>query len=75
VKENQIVLFPNPVKDVLYIKATEDKDYYYQIYNVSGQLIKSGKFESMKTDVSSLVQGAYLVRINNSESIVKIIKR
>ncbi|WP_312341060.1 T9SS type A sorting domain-containing protein [Chryseobacterium binzhouense] len=75
VKENQIVLFPNPVKDVLYIKATEAKDYYYQIYNVSGQLIQSGKFESMKTDVSSLVQGAYLVRINNSESIVKIIKR
>ncbi|QQV02860.1 MULTISPECIES: T9SS type A sorting domain-containing protein [Chryseobacterium] len=75
VKENQIVLFPNPVKDVLYIKATEDKDYYYQIYNVSGQMIKSGKFENMKTDVSSLVQGAYLVRINNSESIVKIIKR
>ncbi|WP_144283305.1 T9SS type A sorting domain-containing protein [Chryseobacterium echinoideorum] len=75
VRENQIVLFPNPVKDVLYVKATEDKDYYYQIYNASGQLIKSGKFESKKTDVSSLVQGAYLVRINNSESIVKIIKR
>ena len=75
VKENKIVLFPNPVKDVLHIKATENKDYYYQIYNASGQLVKSGKFENTQTSVSSLVQGVYLVRINNSEALVKIIKK
>lgn len=75
VKENKIVLFPNPVKDVLYIKATENKDYYYQIYNASGQLVKSGKFENTQTSVSSLTQGVYLVRINNSEALVKIIKK
>ena len=75
VKENKIVLFPNPVKDVLYIKATENKEYHYQIYNASGQMVKSGKFENTQTSVSSLVQGVYLVRINNSEALVKIIKR
>lgn len=75
VKENKIVLFPNPVKDVLYIKATENKEYHYQIYNASGQLVKSGKFENTQTSVSSLVQGVYLVRINNSEALVKIIKK
>ncbi|MCX8534496.1 T9SS type A sorting domain-containing protein [Chryseobacterium luquanense] len=74
-KENKIVLFPNPVKDVLYIRATDNKDYYYQIYNASGQMVKSGKFENTKTDVSSLVQGVYLVRVNNSETVVKIVKK
>lgn len=74
-KENKITLFPNPVKDVLYIKATDSKDYHYQIYNASGQMVKSGKFEDTKTDVSSLTQGIYLVRINNSETVVKIIKK
>lgn len=74
-KENKITLFPNPVKDVLYIKATDNKDYHYQIYNASGQMVKSGKFENTKTDVSSLVQGVYLVRINNSETVVKIVKK
>lgn len=74
-KENKIVLFPNPVRGVLYINATDSKDYYYQIYTISGQLVKSGKFENKQTDVSSLVSGAYLVRINNSESIIKIIKQ
>jgi hypothetical protein len=73
--ENTISLYPNPVSDVLYIKTTEDKDYYYQIYNVLGQLVKSGKFEDNRTDLSSLSQGVYLIRINNSVEVVeKIIK-
>ncbi|MBW7676984.1 T9SS type A sorting domain-containing protein [Chryseobacterium sp. LJ756] len=74
-RENKIILFPNPVKDILYIKATDAKDYYYQIYNASGQMVKSGKFENTQTDVSSLISGIYLVRINNSETVVKIVKQ
>lgn len=75
VHENQISLYPNPVKDVLYIKASEQDGYYYQIYNLSGQLVLSGKFENGKTDLSALTTGAYLIRINNSEKIVKIMKQ
>lgn len=75
VKDDKLVLYPNPVKDILYIEAKDEKDYYYQIYNMSGQLIKEGKFINKQTDVTSLLTGAYLVRINNSETIVKIIKK
>lgn len=74
-KENRITLFPNPVKDVLYIKVNDTKDYHYQIYNASGQMVKTGRFENTKADVSTLVQGVYLVRINNSETVVKIVKK
>ncbi|MDP9958439.1 T9SS type A sorting domain-containing protein [Chryseobacterium lathyri] len=75
VAQNKLEFFPNPVKNLLYIKGNDkSKDYYYQIYNLSGQLVKSGKFENEQTDLSSLISGAYLVRINNSETIVKIIK-
>lgn len=37
-------------------------------------MVKSGKFENNFTNVSGLVGGIYLVRINNSETVVKIIK-
>ncbi|WP_165585113.1 T9SS type A sorting domain-containing protein [Chryseobacterium sp. FH2] len=75
VTQNKLEFFPNPVKSTLYIKGNDrGKDYYYQIYNMSGQMIKSGKFENEQTDLSSLTTGTYLVRINNSETIVKIIK-
>jgi hypothetical protein len=72
---DKIVLYPNPVSTILYIDAKDSKDYYFQIYNMSGQLVKSGKFENKQTNVSSLVSGAYLVRINDSEAIIKIIKK
>lgn len=71
--EKKLSVFPNPVKSLLYINA-DDKEYFYQIYNASGQLVKEGKFENKKTDLSSLAQGMYLVRINNAETVVKIIK-
>jgi hypothetical protein len=75
VKKDKISFFPNPVKDELHIQARDNKDgYYYQVYNMSGQLVKSGKFENGKTNLSSLISGAYLVRINDSKEIVKIIK-
>ncbi|WP_180277187.1 T9SS type A sorting domain-containing protein [Chryseobacterium sp. 52] len=75
VNENKIALFPNPVKDILYINAPEENGYYYQMYNMSGQLVKSGKFENSKTNLSSLTSGIYLIRINNAEKMVKIIKQ
>lgn len=76
VAQNKLEFFPNPVKSLLHIKGNDkSKDYYYQIYNLSGQLVKSGKFENESTDLSSLISGVYLVRINNSETIVKIIKK
>lgn len=71
--QKKLSVFPNPVKSLLYINA-DDKDYFYQIYNASGQLIKEGKFENKKTDLSLLTQGIYLVRINDAETVVKIIK-
>lgn len=75
VQSDKLVVYPNPVSTILYIDAKDTKDYYYQIYNMSGQLVKTGKFENKQTDVSSLLSGAYLIRINDSESVVKIIKK
>lgn len=75
VDENKISLYPNPVRDILYIKASEENGYYYQIYNMSGQQVKSGKFENKKADLSALTSGVYLIRINNAEKLVKLIKQ
>ncbi|MET3539130.1 T9SS type A sorting domain-containing protein [Chryseobacterium limigenitum] len=74
VRKNKITLFPNPVKDVLYIDAAENGKYFYQIYNMSGQLVQSGQFINDEARVSSLSSGVYLVRVNNSEIVVKILK-
>jgi Secretion system C-terminal sorting domain len=75
IREDKISFFPNPVKEELHIKTPDNREgYYYQIYNMSGQLVKSGKFENGKTSLSSLMTGTYLLRINDSKEIIKIIK-
>lgn len=68
--------FPNPVISELHVRTPDQKDgYYYQVYNMSGQLVKTGKFENGKTDLSALISGIYLLRINDSKEMVKIIKQ
>ncbi len=74
VKSN-LVLYPIPVDSVLNINATDNKDYYYQIYNMAGQMVKEGRFINKQTNLSDLSSGAYLVRVNDSNEIVKIIKK
>jgi hypothetical protein len=73
--DNKISLYPSPVSNILYIKATENKEYDYEIFNALGQLVKSGQFINNQTDLSSLSTGVYVIRINDSEAVVKIIKR
>ncbi|MBK1895097.1 T9SS type A sorting domain-containing protein [Chryseobacterium paridis] len=75
ISKEKISVFPNPVKNELHIKAPNNNEgYYYQIYDMSGKLVKSGKFENGQIDLSALSSGGYLIRINNSKSIIKIIK-
>lgn len=74
-KAEQFIVFPNPVKDILHIDTRDEQDYYYQIYNMAGQMIQTGKFSNQQTSVASLAPGTYLIRINNSESVVKIVKQ
>lgn len=75
IEQKKLTVFPNPVKDILYIDAKDNREYYYQMYNMSGQLVKEGKFDNKQTNISSLTTGVYLIRINNSETVVKIIKQ
>lgn len=65
-------LYPNPVKDILYINT--DKDTMYKIYDMAGVLVQSGKFSDKHINVSNLKEGIYMIRLND-ETVFKIIKQ
>ena len=67
-------MYPNPVKDILFIKSN-DKIDKVDVYSVDGKLIKS-KINSDKIDFSNLPKGIYLVNIHTKSGIKseKIIK-
>ena len=64
---------PNPAKDVLYINTTskEAKRAGFVIYNVKGQMIKSGELflkDKESISVSDLLSGVYEIKITSDKS-------
>lgn len=71
----KVVLYPNPVKDVLNIESeTEIKSI--EIYNLLGKKVKSSN--QKQTNVADLAAGVYMVKVqdeNNGISTKKIVKQ
>ncbi len=65
-----IGIYPNPVTDILYIKAG-DPGMEYRIYNLSGSLVLTGKGTRIR--VSTLQPGIYIL-VTPGENRMKFIK-
>lgn len=68
-----VTVFPNPATEQLNI-STSEKISNYNIFNIEGKAILSGK--DSKINTSELAKGIYILNINTSEgsSFVKFIK-
>lgn len=75
---SDIIVYPNPLKDKLFIKASVLSDIdYIEIKSLDGKLIK--KYTNLNTssiDVSQLQTGVYIVSITTSKQILteKVVK-
>jgi len=66
--DNLYQIYPNPVNDFLYIN-TDDTKSIYSINDMSGRVIKSGKFLNTclkRIELSDLQSGLYLINIIKS---------
>nr|WP_321412246.1 DUF4961 domain-containing protein [uncultured Carboxylicivirga sp.] len=62
-------IFPNPVVDELYIKSTSLLvESFYDIFDLSGRIVNSGKIENNRINVSTLSEGVYVLIIKGSEN-------
>ncbi len=70
-------LYPIPFSKELYINSKDNYDFL--IYDMAGSLIRSGKFENQKINLSGIVSGTYLIKLinhtNNEIVTKKIIKQ
>lgn len=65
-----IKLYPNPVKDIMYISNTTSEDY--KIFDMGGKVVGSGKLQRGSVNVSNLIKGAYMIQIGEvSKRFVK----
>ena len=72
------IAYPNPTINniVLNIKDFNNEKLNYQLYDMSGKLLKSNKVNAINTtiDMSELPVSNYVLNINNDSSIIKSFK-
>lgn len=67
INDSDIIISPNPVKDILYIKSTE-KIEKAEIYDLSGRLIKVEiGVVNNQINVSALKAGNYIIKLQTSD--------
>ena len=71
----KINVYPNPVKDFLWIKIYdfEEGEYSWILYNQSGQLKLQGKIFEHESKISfkSFSSGSYILKVNRENRLVK----
>lgn len=77
--EKNFLIYPNPVENEVFIKAATSQHYRdYELLNIKGELIRSGKLEKELTtlQLETLPSGNYFLRIRqNPNEIYDIIKK
>jgi pectate lyase len=70
-------LYPNPVSDLLYLSATDQKIENVIIYSMTGALVKTVSNRTDAIDVSDLNSGNYLVKLITDQGsyIQRVIKK
>ena len=72
-QEIDVKLYPNPVKDMLYVQSNNHKTgAVVQIYDLTGHLVITEKIENhtIRLDVRSLRKGIYLLRMESNGEMV-----
>ena len=73
-----ISVYPNPTTDELNLVVSEQFiGKSYQIFSTNGTLVKTGKIETLKTQISvaGMAKGAYSIKIANLDQAIKFVKK
>lgn len=67
---SEFKIYPSPVEDILNVSFLENKDSSFVIYNLTGQILKSGKLNQQEINVSDLTTGMYIFEMNDGQKSI-----
>ena len=73
-----IICYPNPVTDNLYIKCSSSSKYFVELFDINGRIIFNKLYDcNTIIRTNDLKSGLYLLKISNDKftSTKKIIKK
>ncbi|QIY92181.1 GEVED domain-containing protein [Chryseobacterium gallinarum] len=65
INQTDILIYPNPVSSVLYVKNISKK-VNYKIYDAVGQVVANGILLNNQINVSRLINGVYIIDIDDN---------
>lgn len=70
ISDYKLFIYPNPVKDILYVKMELSEDIHYSIYSFAGVIVSEGdlSFSKKNINVTNLVRGTYILQITLDNS-------
>ncbi|WP_029271551.1 T9SS type A sorting domain-containing protein [Flavobacterium sp. KJJ] len=66
-ESSKVILYPNPVSDVLYLSKSSQTVEKVLIYNMSGTLVLTTGKNAENIDLSTLIPGTYLAKVYTSD--------
>jgi hypothetical protein len=75
--EDKLLIYPNPVRDNLYIKSDLKSNSKVSVIDMSGKLVKTFTDKSGSYNLSDLPKGTYMILIDDEKEMIrkKIIKQ
>lgn len=70
VNSEDVVIYPNPADDRLYLKNSNYQNVIIMIYDLQGKKVLDRKIDSEVVDISNLKKGIYVVKLLCPETIV-----
>ncbi|WP_312994387.1 GEVED domain-containing protein [Chryseobacterium flavum] len=70
IDQTGIMIYPNPVSTVLYVKNIS-KRAKYKIYNAAGQVLADGILLNNQINVSKLINGVYVIDIDDNGNTIQ----
>jgi bacillolysin len=64
---SDIVMYPNPTDNILYVRMTDNREGTYRVVNLVGQQVDAGKLTENGINVSKLGTGVYIVEVNDGQ--------
>lgn len=74
---DNIMIYPSPARDIINVSGITSETINFNIYSLSGKLIKSGGvYSDRKIDIRNLPQGNYLLHLStpNKIKVLKFVK-
>jgi hypothetical protein len=68
-QDNEITLFPNPAREVLYVSSKNDNIKGIEVFNLNGQLMNKAE-NSNVIRIKNLLPGVYFVRITDASNYI-----